>query len=381
MGRQQDIDRDAWRLLPSESVLWTGAPEPVPRERQWVLLPVFLFAFAAITALFAALMHIAEMQGMHQGIGVAALLAAAGVGAVLAPTYLFGELRYLVTDRRVLVRRGRSVRSMERRGLTYSRIRWHASVPIVGHLELVVAVPFGPLARQLRLTLRDLREPDRVLAIVRGTEAGEHAGDLSTPLVDRLEVDEKVHWGGNPEGLSVGWRELVTALVGVAILLFSLYYAQRNIGILVELEAGGIVPKSWPWVMLFSAAFISFVCLVSIGAGMFWWGVMRSRRLGQDTEYMLTERRLLIRRGRTELSVERHRIVDVAIQGAPRGLHHLFLVLDAPHSRALAMSGALRPVLPSRDGVPPVLFEIEDPAYLRKLLLGELEADDFDPAK
>ena len=86
---------------------------------------------------------------------------------VAAPRYLFGDLAYLVTDKRVLVRRGRFVRSMERRKLTYARIVWHRSVPVVGHLELVVAVPFGPLARRLRVMLRDVREPDRLLALVR----------------------------------------------------------------------------------------------------------------------------------------------------------------------------------------------------------------------
>jgi hypothetical protein len=61
--------------------------------------------------------------------------------------------------------------------------------------------------------------------------------------------------------------------------------------------------------------------------------------------------------------------VDVADQPAPRGLRHLFLVLDAPGSRALSVSGALGPILPPRDRVPPVLFELRDSDAVGKLIL------------
>jgi len=367
--REDGIDRVAWRLLPSEEPIWRDRPTRVPRDRFWVLLPIFFGALALVAGLFASLLRVEALPGVHQSVASAALLAAAALAATFAPQYLFGELEYLLTDKRVICKRGRFVRSMERRRLTYGRIRWHRSVPVVGHLELVVAVPFGPLARRWRIVLRDLREPDTVLALVRGTEPSEHAGDADTPLMDRLEIGETVLWGGHPEGLHFGWREVLTASLGASLIALGMLYGYRNASILLDLEGLGLAPRSVQWWLLFSAVCISWVCILSVGIGMAWWGLIRSRRLGEDTEYVLTDRRVLIRRGRVELSVDRRRVVDVASQSAPRGLHHLFLVLDAPHSRALADSGALRPVLPSREPVPPVLFEVRDPGPLRELLL------------
>ncbi|MBX3249931.1 MAG: hypothetical protein KF901_22325 [Myxococcales bacterium] len=362
-------DRSAWRLLPSEEVLWEGGPADVPRERMWVFIPLFFFAVSIVTLLFARLLVVAELPGMRNAIALAALLAAAGIAGVLAPRWLFGDLRYLVTDRRVLVRRGRFVRSMERRKLSYARIRWHRSVPVVGHLELVVAVPFGPLARRLRLMLRDVREPDRLLAVVRGETATDAAGDFTVPLAERLDADEPVLWGGHPQGAHLGWREIATTVLGVLVTGVGVSYGYRNVSLLLDLEGLGLPVRSAAWALLFSAVLISWVCMLTIGLGLVWRGVIRARRLGADTEYLLTDRRVLIRRGTTELSVERGRIVDVATQPAPGGLAHLFLVLDAPHSRALEDSGALKPFLPSRDPVPPVLFELPDAAGVREQIL------------
>ena len=86
---------------------------------------------------------------------------------------------------------------------------------------------------------------------------------------------------------------------------------------------------------------------------------------------MLTDERLLIRRGRTELSLDRRRIVDSAESSGWLGVRHLHLILDAPEARALAMSGAMQTVGPSRDLVPPVLYGLHDrdTERVRNLLL------------
>ncbi len=362
-------DRSSWRLLPGEVVRWEGRPSAAPRERAWVIAPVLLFAMALVTALFAVLLRVAEMPGMHKGLAVAALLAAAGIAAVFAPRILVDEQRYLVTDKRVLWRRGRTQRFVRIEDLTYARIRWHRSVPVVGHLELVVATPFGPLLRKLRVVLHDLREPDVVLSLIRGERPSEAAGDRSVPLIDRLEEDERVVWGGHPRGTHLGWREAFTAGGGLAVSVIGLLYGQRNAAILLDLEGIGLQVRSLEWGLLFSAVAISWVCILAIGLGLMWSGLVRARRLGDDTEYLLTDRRLLIRRGGTELSLDRGRIVDAALKPAGR-LHHLFLLLDSPQSRAIADSGALGPVLPARDIVPPVLFELAEAEHVRARILG-----------
>ncbi len=363
------VDRKSWRLLPSEEVLWSGRRCTVPRDRAWVLAPLLLFALASVSLLFGILLHVADLPGTHNTFAAAAFLAASGVAALLAPRYLFDDAEYLLTDRRILWRRGRFLRSMERRKLTYARIRWHRSVPVVGHLELVIAVPFGPLSRRMRIVLHDVREPDRLLAVIRGVQGAAHAGDRDIALIDRLEEGEEVIWGGHPQGAHIGWRELLTAGAGFAVTTLGGLYGYRMGSILVGLEDLGLQVRSAEWLLLFSAVAISFVCMVGVGLGLIWYGLVRARRFGNDTEYLLTNRRLLIRRGIVELSVDRGQIVDVAARPAGRGLHHLFLLLDAPQSRAIADSGALGPLLPARDSVPPVLFELPDAERVRGLIL------------
>ncbi|MBO6936222.1 MAG: hypothetical protein JJ863_14705 [Deltaproteobacteria bacterium] len=363
-------DRASWRLLPGEVVRWEGRPSAAPRERAWVIAPILLFAMALVAALFAVLLRVAEMPGMHKGLAVAALLAACGVAALFAPKILVDEQRYLVTDRRVLWRRGRTMRFVRIQDLTYARIRWHRSVPVVGHLELVVATPFGPLLRKLRVVLHDLREPDVVLSMIRGEAPSEVAGDRSVPLIERLEQGEQVLWGGHPRGMHLGWREAFIAGGGLALTVVGLLYGQRNATILLDLEGIGLQVRSLEWALLFSAVAISWVCILAIGIGLMWSGLVRARRLGDDTEYLLTDRRLLIRRGGTELSLDRGRIVDAALMPAAGRLHHLFLLLDSPESRAIADSGALGPVLPARDAVPPILFELADAEHVRARILG-----------
>ncbi|MEM9070422.1 MAG: hypothetical protein AAGE52_18095 [Myxococcota bacterium] len=364
-----EVDRKSWRLLPFEEVLWHGRRSSVPRDRFWILVPALLFALALVSLLFSLLLDLSSLPGAPRTLAVASLLAASAVGGILAPRYLFDDASYLLTDRRILWRRGRFVRSMERRKLTYARIRWHRSVPVVGHLELVVAVPFGPLSRRMRIMLHDVREPDRLLALIRGSEASDHAGDRDVSLIDRLEVGESVLWGGHPVGAHLGWREMLTSLTGLALTGVGLLYGHRMASILVNLEGLGLQVRSTEWVLLFSAVAISFVCIVTIGLGLIWHGSVRARRFGRDTEYLLTERRLVIRRGTVELSVDRSQIVDVAAQPAGAGLQHLFLMLDAPQSRAISDSGALGPLLPARDSVPPVLFELRDGERVRELIL------------
>jgi hypothetical protein len=83
---------------------------------------------------------------------------------------------------------------------------------------------------------------------------------------------------------------------------------------------------------------------------------------------------MLIRRGRTELSIDRRTIVDVAVVPVVDGCRHLYLILDAPEARALSDSGAMLPLPPARDLVPPVLYELRDTDDLCELLLARAAA-------
>lgn len=368
LPEMEPVER-AFRLLPSERVLWEGRPQRgVPRDARWRWIPALLLTIATIAGLFSGLLVLAELPGAMQVamLGVYLMLTAGAVW--LAPSFLLDSCRFVVTDRRVLWKRGRIRRSIDRHAITFARIRWHRSVPTVGHLELVRAVPFGPLARRQRLVLHDLQAPDEVLAIVRGAEPGVHLGDHTTPLTDRLDPGEEVVWGAAPEGLGIGWRDVLTSLGGIAVLFVGLPTGLRSAVVLAELEKLGLPLNSGTWMLLFAAMALTATLILAVGLGLSWHGIWRARAMGRDTEYVLTDRRLLIRRGRTELSLDRGCIVDVAETPGWRGLTNLYLVLDGPEARALADSGALSVVAPSRDGVPPVLYELRDAAGLRSLL-------------
>ncbi|MEM9191180.1 MAG: hypothetical protein AAGF12_18505 [Myxococcota bacterium] len=362
------IDRQDWRLLPSEEVLWYGRPEAVGYDRRWTLVPLFLLGTALIFGAFAGLVWVADLPGAGRVGSFAIFLALFAATVRLAPKFLIDPCEYLVTNKRVFFRRGAYRRSMERHAVNYARIRWHRSAPGVGHLELVRAVPFGPLARQMRIQLLNVQAPDAVYATIRDAEQSEHAGDNQVPLIERLEPGENVVWGAHPEGLHLGWREVAIALLGVAMLVVAGRYLLLAGGELVNLEDLGLATNSWTWAFFFLAVAITWSLLIAVGAGLLWYGVWRARSLGASTEYLLTDRRLLIRRGLTELSVDRKCIVDVAHTRTFRGLHHVFLVLDAPNSRALADSGALNTLLPARDAVGPVLYELRDVDGFRAVL-------------
>lgn len=364
-----DVAR-AFRLLPSERVLWTGAPTAgVARARVWSLGPASGLAMAAVAALFAALVHVAGLPGWQETALVGCNLAVIAIGGLLAPRYLLDPCTFAITDRRVLWRRGGSVRSIDRHAITFARVRWHRSAPGVGSLELVRAVPFGPLSRMQRLVFHDVAAPDRVLSVVRGVEPAANAGDDQIALTDRLDPGEEVLWGAGPEGLLLGWRDLLTAVGGVVVVAIGVNYGLVAISILMDLEEVGLPVGSAPWTFLFLATLLTFVLIVGVGGGLIWYGLVRARSEGRATEYIVTDRRLLIRRGKVELSLDRKRIFDVAEVPSWRGLRHVFLILDGPGARALGDSGALTGLTPSRDGVPPILYELRETESIRDLLV------------
>lgn len=356
-----------FRLLPSERLLWTGRPVPgVPRPPMFVVTSLAAGAVATSALLFAALLGLSHLPGVA-GCAVVALYALVFVvGAALVPRYTLDPCEFAVTTRRALWRRGTSVRSIDLDAISYARIRWHPRVRGVGTLELVRAVPFGPLARQERIVMHDVRAPDGVLATLRGVVA--RSSDPDSPrLVDRLDRDEQVLWGAGPEGWLLGWRDFASAGVGLVVLGLAVRYGSVAFGALRSLEEFGLPVGSEIWWLFFGACLVTFALVLAVGAGLVWWGIVRARAQGRDTEYLVTDRRVLIRRGLTELSLDRARVFDLVEIPTFRGLRHVSFILDGPGGRALGDNGALTGLLPARDVVPPVLYELRDVSALRTL--------------
>lgn len=372
----------AFRLLPSEQVLWHGRPEPgVARDGTWVWVPALLFSVALVVALFAGLLSIAGIPAVRSTALLACYLVLTGIGVALAPRFLLDACEFVVTDRHVLWKRGALRRVLDRRAITYARIHWHRSTPGVGDLELVRAAPFGPLARKERLLLHHVKAPDRLLALIFEHTPSEFAGYADVQLTDRLDKGERVLWGASPLGYRVGRAELQLAALGVVMLGVGCVYAYRTVNMLASLEKLGLPMRSATWVMFFLAIAISSAIMFGVGVLLVWNGVWRARAEGSSTEYVLTNRRVIIRRGRTELSVDRRRIVDVAEQPSTGDLGNLYLILDGPHARALDDSGALGFFSPPRALVPPVLYEVRERDEFRQLLFAPVEDAPRPPAR
>lgn len=366
------VDR-SWRLLPSERVLWRGGPESgVPRDRRWRLIPVLFFAFAVVAGLFAGLLRIGEFElsAARSTALLSMYLFLTGLAVLLLPRYLLDPCQYLITDRQVIWRRGLLRRSIGLPEITYARIYWHRSAPGIGHLELVTSVPFGPFSRKQRILLHDVKSPDRLLALIRKVEPAEFAGYADVKLTDRLDPGEVVIWGASPAGWRLGFPEVLTAFLGMLVIIAGLLYVYRMAGILAELESYGLFMRSWTWLMIFLAMFISGSVILTIGIILLWKGLWGARADGAKTEYLLTNSRLLIRRGLTELSIDRRNIFDVAETPSTAGSRNLHLILDSSGGRALDDNGALSlfASMP-RANVPPVLYEIQDAELVRRLLL------------
>jgi hypothetical protein len=364
----------SWRLLPSETVLWQGGPvASASRDLVWRVGPLLVSAVGVIAALFCALLQAAQLPGSKQMALVACYLGVLAGSFWLAPRWLHDRCEYLITDKRVLWRRGAVQRWIDRSGLSYARVSWNATTPGVGHLELVRATPYGPLSRKQRLVLHNVRGPDRVLAVVRGVEPTRSLGDPDLSLADRLDEGELVLWGGSPQGMLLGWRDIITGALGVAVFALAQRYGAGALGMIVYLERTGLAVRSWNWLLLFSATALTWTVICAVGSWLIWRGFIHARAMSRETEYVLTTRRVLIRRGRTELSLDRRAIVDVAVVPVSRGCRNLFLILDAPGSRALSDSGALLPLGPARDLVPPVLYELRDADSVCALILPSSE--------
>lgn len=349
---------------------WRGGPTlGTPRDLRWYVVPGLFFALAVVTAMFAGLLHLSEIPAVRSTAFTAFYLMLTGVSIRVLPHLLLDPCEYMLTDRQIIWKRGSYRRTMDRHAITYARIHWHRSMPGVGHLELVRAVPFGPLARRQRLWLHDVQGPDVLFSLIRAVVPNEFAGYGDVALTDRLDRGERVLWGASPSGFRLGSGDLLTALVGVVVLGVGALYAHRTGQVLIELEHLGLPVRSLTWALLFLAIAISGSIIVGAGAALLWHGLWGARAGGSSTEYVLTNERLIIRRGRTELSLDRRRIVDIAELPSSRGLTNLHLILDAPDARALEDSGALGILSPPRATVPPVLYEVQEPELLRELLL------------
>jgi hypothetical protein len=336
------MDRDS---VFGEQVIWRGHTSHVSlagthRVAFWTLI-----LLAAVTTAMA----VAVASTLHVPVG--RMLLFSGWCATFAmalrffPQVWHGRAEYLVTDRYVVWKRGRYRRSIERAGITYARIHWYPGVDGVGDLELVRDVPTGALHRRLTLLLRGVTRPDRLWDVIRGHGLVAVASPSSGSIGQRLVEGERVVWSGKP---LLTWRGLLpqgTRHVGGAVLgLFTAILvargADRSIRAAHHVLDAGVAPTSLGFIALVCALGLSLILLLGLSASLLWTAVIQPWRAARRTRYLITDRRVVISEGSNELHLDRSRIVDVIDAPTPAGAHDLFLILDGPRSRAVAVSGA-----------------------------------------
>jgi hypothetical protein len=303
----------------------------------------------------------------------AAWMASIAVALHAVPRWWRSALVYKITDRSIIVERGKFRRTIDRATVSYARIHWSPREPGVGDLELVRAVPTGALRRRLTLRLVGVAAPDRVWAFVRGITPSAPAGDGHRLLAQRLDDGERVLWSSHPQSrwrrwIPSGWRTTMTLVVGLTMGLTSVATAVRAARIVAEIRLVGPSSVSVSFVTLVAAIALTVALLAVFSGAILYSAIVRPARLEKETRYLITDRRVLIQRGDEELHLDRGRIVDVIDAPTEGGRHDLFLVLDGPRAAALAPSGAFGN---EHDrGLQPVLKLVDDADEVHRILRG-----------
>ncbi len=359
-----------------ESIVWTGKPAALRTPPMYRAVAVATAGLSIVTLLFAVVAGVSLHAHVGGMIVFAAWCATLSLAAWRLPLVWQSRVEYLVTEKHVIWRRGPLRRTIDRNAISYARILWSESEPGVGDLVLVRAVPTGALRRTLTLVLQNVREPDRLWAIVRGVEPSAPLGDGDRPLAQRLDEGERVLWSAIPVRSSWSFRRGLTAFVSLALFGAATMMMARTVPSLHRVLAAHAL-GAFLSVLLVSGVALATLLVIASAVAIGNWAVVRPARLARQTRYFVTDRRVLIRRGREELHLDRSRIAYVI--AAPLGksataaaraagpLSDVFLVLDGPQARALAPSGAFGEHTES-DTLQPVFAAIADPDTVGEIL-------------
>jgi hypothetical protein len=353
-----------------ERIVWQGRCQAVSVPFTQKVIAGAAAIVSAVTVCYAFVVA----KSLHVPVGGMVVFAAWSAAIALAawrlPIWWRSQVEYVLTEHRVLWRRGRLRRSIETRQISYALVRWSSRESSMGDLVLVRAVPTGALRRTLSLTLHGVVAPDRLWAIIRGVEPGAPLGSSELPLTQRLDTGERVLWSGAP--LTSPWtaHRWATAFTSAALVAGLVHQVLRSVPKLVELVQA-LNPPSGAFLLV--GASLTTLFLFAVTSGVTYAAFVRPSRLTRQTRYFITDARVLIRRGEEELSLDRSRIAYV-IDAPSRKLHDVFLVLDGPYARALAPSGAFGEEEHGVDGLRPVFAGIDDADTVGRIL-GERELE------
>jgi len=358
--------------LTAEPIIWSGRPEIVETPPFLKAVAGVLFTMAAVAVLFAIVVSGALGASSAPLVLLGAWAATLGLLCWNGPKIWLAEVRYAVTERRVIIQRGIFRRTIERKSISFVRILWSQRYPDVGNVELVRAVQTGPFRRRLTLVLRGVRQPNRVWAIIRGAEHLAPRGSSRLPLPQRLDLDERVVWAARPRPnlrsyLPASPREWGHTVLAVALLVALGIMVARAVPNAKRLLAAGLDAGSAEFLALILAQALTALLMLAMAVYYAYEGMARGSRLVRDTRYMITNKHVLICRGREELHLERDKIVDVIHTEAGDGVRDVFLVLDGPRARALATSGAFGE-MERGNSLRPVFLAVTDAESVSRIL-------------
>lgn len=327
---------------------------------------------AVITTLLAVAAAVtlgAHVQGL---IVFAAWCASLGVAVRLVPQLWHQGAEFLVTERHVVWRRGRFRRSIDRSQISFARIHWYPGKGGQGDLELVRDVPMGALRRKLAIVLRGVEHPDRLWELIRSGDPSHLDAEAPTrPVGARLPAGERVVWTEKPRS---SWRDFVperrrdlaACLLGLTAAVAVAWVAPRAFSAARGVLDAGVSPTSVGFMALAGSLGLTVALLFGTAAALVWSSIVAPGLRAGRTRYVITDQRVLIASWHDELLIDRARIVDVIASARVDGQHDLFLVLDGPSSRGVAVSGAFEDA-PAGE-LMPVLRGIVDVDDARRLL-------------
>jgi hypothetical protein len=354
-------------------VIWSGRPSEMATPPSLRLAAWVLFVLSGVAVCFAVVISQALGGSPARPLLFGFWCASLGVACLEVPKLWLRKVRYLVTQSYVVLERGPFRRTIERRAISYARIVWSRRTPGVGDIDLVRAVQTGALKRRLLLQLRGVTAPDQVWAIVRDASVPTQPQSGERPLTQRLDAGERVLWSARPR--PGRWRFLPQRKREIGVLVLALFLAISLFRMLSRvvpnyrlLEASGLPHAPAANIALLAGEGLAIFVLAGLSAWFFYESVIGPARNLKATRYLITNRRVLIQRGREELHLDRSRIVDVIPTRSRLGISDVFLVLDGPRARALAISGAFGESDTGPD-LRPVLEAVDDPEAVSLLLL------------
>lgn len=328
-----------------EHIVWSGRPTEVRAPAIMCAAGVLFSMTSAVSALFALAQAVALNMSPAGSFFFSVWCALFAWACFYGPRIWLRRAQYIVTNQHVIWKRGPFRRTIERGSISFARVFWSRQTPGVGDLQLVRAVPTGALRRRLTVTLTGLVAPDRVWAIIRGAETVAPRGVGSRPLAQRLDLGEKVLWSARPSRsvrvyFPTDQREWMLTLIAAFLLAVLARMINRGIPTLERLHAAGLGTSSVAFAAVAMGMALTAGVVLASAAYIAHDAIVRRAWHDSDTKYLITDRRVLIQRGREELHLDRSRVADVIDAPAAGGTRNVFLVVDGPRARALAASGA-----------------------------------------